>query len=83
MLPKEIKVKLERLLKKYVDVFAWEPKDMVGLPRELGEHRLNINPAYTPVVQKKEDDGERKERGRKQRSGRVGTSRSVATHTIP
>lgn len=41
------------LLKKYKDTFAWKPKDMMGIPRSVIEHRLNINPSHAPIIQKK------------------------------
>ncbi|GJY17425.1 hypothetical protein Tco_0388916 [Tanacetum coccineum] len=30
------------LLKKNLDIFAWQPSDMTGVPRSIAEHRLNI-----------------------------------------
>ncbi|XP_071704658.1 uncharacterized protein [Rutidosis leptorrhynchoides] len=42
-----------KLLTANIDVFAWEPSDMTGVPREIAQHRLNVNPNITPVVQKK------------------------------
>lgn len=33
------------------DVFAWKPADMPGVPKELIEHSLNINPKATPKKQ--------------------------------
>jgi hypothetical protein len=32
-------------------VFAWKPSDMKGVPREVVEHKLNINPGLKPVKQ--------------------------------
>ena len=31
------------------DIFAWKPFDMPGVPRELAEHTLNIDPMFKPV----------------------------------
>ena len=31
------------------DIFAWKPSDMPGVPRELAEHTLNIDPKYKAV----------------------------------
>ncbi|XP_071700363.1 uncharacterized protein [Rutidosis leptorrhynchoides] len=42
-----------KLLAASIDVFAWEPSDMTGVPRDIAQHRLNVNPNITPVVQKK------------------------------
>jgi hypothetical protein len=36
-------------LKANLDVFAWKPSDMKGIPRELAEHKLNIKPGSKPV----------------------------------
>nr|GEW68264.1 reverse transcriptase domain-containing protein [Tanacetum cinerariifolium] len=40
-------------LKKNLDIFAWQPSDMTGVPRSVAEHRLNIREGYSPVWQKK------------------------------
>ncbi|GKA75952.1 hypothetical protein Tco_0782330 [Tanacetum coccineum] len=41
------------LLKKNLDIFAWQPSDMTGVPRSIAEHRLNIQEGYSLVRQKK------------------------------
>ncbi|GKF24042.1 hypothetical protein Tco_0076364 [Tanacetum coccineum] len=41
------------LLKKNLDIFAWQPSDMTGVPRSIAEHQLNIQEGYWPVRQKK------------------------------
>jgi len=33
------------------DIFAWKPSDMPGVPWELAEHSLNVNPLAKPVKQ--------------------------------
>jgi hypothetical protein len=33
---------LTEFLRSNADVFAWKPSDMLGIPREISEHRLNI-----------------------------------------
>ncbi|GJW85139.1 reverse transcriptase domain-containing protein [Tanacetum coccineum] len=43
------------LLKRNLDIFAWQPSDMTGVPRQTAEHRLNIWDGYPPVRQKKRD----------------------------
>ncbi|XP_076902325.1 uncharacterized protein LOC143557039 [Bidens hawaiensis] len=48
-----IRIFLKQLLVKNSDIFAWTPSDMTGVPREVSQHRLRVNPAYTPIVQKK------------------------------
>ncbi|GJR05436.1 reverse transcriptase domain-containing protein [Tanacetum coccineum] len=41
------------LLKQNLDIFAWKPADMTGVPRNIAKHRLNIQEGYSPVRQKK------------------------------
>ncbi|GJQ93885.1 reverse transcriptase domain-containing protein [Tanacetum coccineum] len=47
------RTKLCTLLRKNLDIFAWQPSDMTGVPRSIVEHRLNIREGYPPVRQKK------------------------------
>jgi hypothetical protein len=35
-----------------LDVFAWQISDMPGIPREVIEHKLGIDPAFKPIKQK-------------------------------
>nr|GEU69452.1 hypothetical protein [Tanacetum cinerariifolium] len=41
------------LLRRHLDVFAWKPADMTGVPRHIAEHRLNVLEGCLPVRQKK------------------------------
>nr|GEU93298.1 reverse transcriptase domain-containing protein [Tanacetum cinerariifolium] len=50
------------VLKKNLDIFAWQPSDMTGVSRSVVEHRLNIREGYSPVRQKKR--GQAPERAR-------------------
>nr|GEV72795.1 reverse transcriptase domain-containing protein [Tanacetum cinerariifolium] len=34
-------------------IFAWQPSDMIGVPRSIAEHRLNIREGCPPVRHKK------------------------------
>ncbi|GJV15955.1 hypothetical protein Tco_1361278 [Tanacetum coccineum] len=45
--------KLCRLLQRNLDIFAWNPADMTGVPRHMAEHRLNVREGCSPVRQKK------------------------------
>nr|GEZ85917.1 hypothetical protein [Tanacetum cinerariifolium] len=42
------RTKLCSLLKENLDIFAWNPSDMKGVPRSVAEHRLNIRGGYSP-----------------------------------
>ena len=42
---------LVEFLKANKDIFAWQPSDMTGVPRELAEHSLNVYHDVKPVKQ--------------------------------
>ncbi|GJS36380.1 reverse transcriptase domain-containing protein [Tanacetum coccineum] len=52
-LTEEGQKELCELLRCHLDVFAWKPADMTGVPRHVAEHRLNIHEGFLPVRQKK------------------------------
>nr|GEV45244.1 reverse transcriptase domain-containing protein [Tanacetum cinerariifolium] len=41
------------LPRRNLDIFAWKPADMTGVPRHIAEHRLNIREGCLPVRKKK------------------------------
>jgi hypothetical protein len=43
---------LVTFLQDNLDVFAWQISDMPGIPREVIEHRLGVDPAFKPIKQK-------------------------------
>ncbi|GJW24503.1 hypothetical protein Tco_0038314 [Tanacetum coccineum] len=47
------RMELCSLLKKNLDIFAWQPSDMTRVPRSIAEHRLNIQEGYSLIRQKK------------------------------
>nr|GFB99835.1 reverse transcriptase domain-containing protein [Tanacetum cinerariifolium] len=49
----EGRTELCALLKRNLDIFAWKPSYMTGVPRSVAEHRLNVREGYPPVRQKK------------------------------
>ena len=42
---------LREFLRENWDIFAWHPSDMLGIPRRLAEHSLNILKGFKPVKQ--------------------------------
>ncbi|GJU56532.1 hypothetical protein Tco_1230246 [Tanacetum coccineum] len=52
-LTEEGRNKLCNLLQCKLDIFAWKPADMTGVPRHIAEHRLNVREGCSPVRQKK------------------------------
>jgi hypothetical protein len=43
---------LVTFLRENLDVFAWQISDIPGIPREVIEHKLGIDPAFKPIKQK-------------------------------
>jgi hypothetical protein len=39
-------------LRNHIDIFTWKPTDMLGVPRELIEHFLNVSATAKPIKQK-------------------------------
>ncbi|GJV90649.1 reverse transcriptase domain-containing protein [Tanacetum coccineum] len=50
------------LLRQNMDVFAWKPADMTGVPWHIAEHRLNVREGYLPIRQNKR--GQARERNK-------------------
>ena len=40
------------LLEEYQDVFAWSYQDMPGLDSDIVQHKLPLNPGFSPIKQK-------------------------------
>ncbi|GKB18095.1 hypothetical protein Tco_0852018 [Tanacetum coccineum] len=53
---------LIHLLNNNIDMFAWQPSDMVGVPRRLIKHALIVNNSVSPVAQKRRVLGTEKSR---------------------
>nr|GFA77460.1 reverse transcriptase domain-containing protein [Tanacetum cinerariifolium] len=52
-LPEIYETQLKLLLKRNIDVFAWEPANMTEVPQRIIEHNLNVNPSIEPEQQKR------------------------------
>ncbi|GKB96219.1 hypothetical protein Tco_0982356 [Tanacetum coccineum] len=52
-LTEEGRTELCGLLRRNLDVFAWKPANITGVPRHIAEHMLNIHEGCLPVRQKK------------------------------
>ena len=53
----EVKAKIISFLKDNSDCFAWSHADMVGIDPKIAMHKLNVDPKYRPVKQKKRPNG--------------------------
>ena len=45
--------KLQQLLRDNADCFAFSAEEMPGIPRQLAEHKLHVDPSVKPVKQKR------------------------------
>nr|GEU47033.1 reverse transcriptase domain-containing protein [Tanacetum cinerariifolium] len=52
MLSDKGRIELCSILKKNLDIFAWQPSDMTRVSRSVAEHQLTIREGYSPVRQK-------------------------------
>ena len=50
-LSKEYELMLTNFLRENKNIFSWKPADMLGVLRELAEHKLDLNPGSKPVKQ--------------------------------
>ena len=48
-----IKSPLIRFLEQNIEAFAWKQEDMGGVDSAVITHRLNVNPSFKPVKQKR------------------------------
>ncbi|KAD7478315.1 hypothetical protein E3N88_01451 [Mikania micrantha] len=61
-LDEETKNKLRDLLMNNLDMFAWQPADMSGVPRSHTEHQLKTYSSREPVAQKRRYMGQERSR---------------------
>jgi hypothetical protein len=40
-------------LQENLDVFTWKTSDVLGIPREVIDHKLGIDPSFKMIKQKK------------------------------
>jgi hypothetical protein len=52
-LPRRIKEELVAFLRHNSDVFAWSHEDMSGIDPSVIVHKLNVDPNYIPVKQRR------------------------------
>ncbi|GKC68151.1 reverse transcriptase domain-containing protein [Tanacetum coccineum] len=76
-LTEEGRNKLCDLLRRNLDVFAWKPADMTGVPRHIAEHQLNVREGCPPVMQKKRGQAADKTRQYKEKLKKSLMSRLV------
>lgn len=52
LIDSDVKHRLTKLLREYVDVFSWSYQDMPGLDTDIVEHKLPLRPECPPLKQK-------------------------------
>nr|GFC04526.1 reverse transcriptase domain-containing protein [Tanacetum cinerariifolium] len=63
--------KLCGLLQRNMDIFAWKPVDMTGVPRHIAKHRLNMREGYPSVIQKKRGQAADKNQAMQEEVGKI------------
>ena len=63
MLPEDIRDRLIRFLRHSTGAFARKQEDMGGIDPVVITHKLNVNPSFKPVKQKKEEFRPRRTEG--------------------
>ncbi|KAJ9547542.1 hypothetical protein OSB04_020085 [Centaurea solstitialis] len=53
MLPPDIKNTIISFLQEHSDCFAWSHEDMVGIDPNVISHKLNVDPTFKPIKQKR------------------------------
>ena len=49
----KMRASLIQFLQQNLDVFAWSHEDMPGIPTEIIQHKLNVNPVSKPMQQRR------------------------------
>ena len=81
-LTEDLRSLLTHFLRQNKDVFAWKQQDMRGIDLTIITHRLNVNPSFKPVKQKRRSFApERKKRStrRSANSSKKGQSKRWST----
>ena len=52
-LKEPLRSRIINLIRDFTDIFAWDPRDMLGIPKAVVRHSLNIDPNVRKVLQKK------------------------------
>ncbi|GJT02166.1 reverse transcriptase domain-containing protein [Tanacetum coccineum] len=72
------------LLGQNLDVFAWKPADMTGVPRSIAKHCLNIREGCPPIRQKKRGQAPERNKAIQEEVGKLvdaGIMREVHYHS--
>ncbi|GJY17189.1 reverse transcriptase domain-containing protein [Tanacetum coccineum] len=72
-----------KLLRRNLDIFAWKPEDMTGVPRHLAEHRLNVREGCSPVRHKKRSQAPERNKAIQEEVGKlvdVGIMKEIHYH---
>ena len=51
-LSNEEQIEYRTLLKEFLDVFAWTPLDLKGIPPELGQYHIDLMDGFVPIKQR-------------------------------
>jgi len=52
ILPTSFQAQIKKLLINYCDIFAWNYKDLKGIPKEIWEHKIELMADARPIKQR-------------------------------
>ena len=70
-LEKDLKGLLTQFLRHNKDVFTWKQADMLGVDPTVITHRLNANPSFKPVKQKRRSFGPERQKSINEEVGKL------------
>ena len=70
-LAEDLRSLLIHFLKQNKDVFAWKQEDMGGIDPAIITHRLNVNPSFKPVKQKRRSFAPKRQRAINEEVGKL------------
>ena len=82
-LPKDLKGLLTQFLRQNRDVFAWTQADMGGIDPAIITHKLNTNPSFKPVKQKRRSFAPERQKSINEEVGKLLQARAIREVEYP
>ena len=82
-LAKDLKGLLTRFLRQNRDIFAWKQVDMGGIDPTVITHRLNTNPSFKPVKQKRRSFASERQKAINEEVGKLFQARAIREVEYP
>ena len=78
-----IRSPLIRFLKQNMEVFAWKQEDMGGVDPAVITHRLNVNPSFKPIKQKRRSFAPEKQKAINEKIGKLLQEKAIKEVEYP